>query len=239
MIPQDESTRCDVCGSGKQPAVDNAMCEDCPAGTATSGNTDGNCVPCVDGEIPVENGARCEVCPPGKEQGEGGTVCVMCELGEASSTGQCTACSRGKVPTAEQSQCQMCASGKEPAGNLSTCVNCPAGSASSVGQCQPCLAGQRPVQTAAGPNNLCQTCDPGSVSTDNIVCEICALGTKPNSIVRPTLCEPCEAGRFRSETTAGVTCEVCPQGTTPNPDHTDCQGCPPGFASPTGQCAAC
>jgi hypothetical protein len=91
-------------------------------------------------------------------------------------------------------------------GNFMTVAN-----AANATQCKFCAAGRRSddVQTAKGPNFICEQCEPGRFQSNlgETSCAVCGAGTY--SKTGAVACEMCEIGSFSSIVEAS-NCSVCP-----------------------------
>ena len=147
----------------------------------------------------------------------GGTLCVECPPGHASSDGI---------------SCTVCPAGRQSNDIKDTCDLCPAGLYSPDGiMCRQCPLVHRPNDHATG----CDPCPPETYGPDGVVCLPCPLGSEQNQA--RTNCTRCSAPAAFSDD--GIECKLCAPGSQPIQNRTRCQHCDAGKQSNGTVCSNC
>ena len=147
----------------------------------------------------------------------GGTICVQCPPGHASSDGI---------------SCTVCPAGRQSNSIKDTCDLCPAGLYSPDGiVCRKCPLVHRPNDHATG----CDPCPAEMYGPDGVVCLSCPLGSGQNEA--RTNCTRCSAPAAFSDN--GIVCKSCAPGTQPVQNRTRCEHCDGGKQSNGTVCSKC
>jgi hypothetical protein len=255
---------CLLCGwaSGKSCRVCNITQCECDVGA--TGANGGTCTLCGGGQYKNTSGsAACSDCEAGKDNGNrlptcqtcasgqfslGGTRCVFCPVGTASSTtgassaAACVACAAGTFnDNTGLSACKLCypdtSSTAMGATSAQSCVECGGGSTSTWGSSE-CVC-DRGYYSANG-LAPCTKCPAGSIAPNpsSTVCVACGDGFNDWNRWQ---CDECFAGTYRdSRGSAG--CESCPPGSWSSVAAGACVACAAGtWSSMVGatSCSQC
>ena len=178
----------------------------------------------------------------------GGTYCLECGTGHASSDGvSCVECPAGRQASETRNTCDLCPPGlysedgklcsrcplvHRPNEHSTGCDPCPPDTFGPDGVvCLSCRLGEEHNPTRSN----CTKCTaPGLFSDDGVLCRSCYPGTEP--LLNRTGCRRCEYGKQSGN---GTACTACPLGLEPTTSRTSCQSCRGRYSPDGSACLAC
>jgi hypothetical protein len=193
---------CQACGPGKQPTMDQTICEPCPAGKIS---VFGVCVDCDLGQESNDDRSRCNPCTAGEVRSRNMTTCELCAHGKRA---------EGHVV------CSACPPGEQPVDDQSGCSACPDGQASIAGHCSPCQPGFQPTEA----KDSCASCalTPGTFSSSGEECQPCPDGQQPSRDFKTCVCA---SNTYNQHLHGPIECNGIPSFVSPLPEFR-CVQCP-------------
>ena len=224
--PNEGSSDCRTCATGRVSGEGATSCTDCPAGQYQDEELKDSCKECPAGRAEGSTGSTgCNSCPEGFYAPKGATSCVRCQrgrYGDEKGLESCKLCDVGRASRhTGQTHCHDCGRGRYQASTGGRgCPRCPGGYYQPDGGQGSCFEADAGYYAPEGAR-LQTECPRGRYAS------------VPGS--HEWRCEgPVRAGRYSQETalTSSTAGELCPPGRygRPGETHEDCTGrCPAGF----------
>ena len=261
MVALNEGDQCQPCPKGTQFVDAKSECDVCSAGQYRAAADDLTCTKCPSGRFILQSSI---VASDHDEDND----CQTCSKGEEflSQVDGCSKCSKlsyqDQLNIADVS-CKTCPGGKQSsatgATSINDCSGCAIGAlmtaAAPALTCETCPAGQYRSELSTNVGDTCTTCDLGKIIEDASTttehdskddCTFCPKGYEYDGI-ESTRCLICGSGQYR-DVADKENCTACPdnsfiadnrQEPAVHDNPLDCQACPGGQLSISGNAGFC